>query len=430
MFNVKFYKLMKKITKLLLLSGLLLLGAGNAWALSGGETLYFQVPSAWQEASAKFSVYFYNDNTNAWPDENKFATQLNGMIYTVSVPNETNGTWTTVIIARNAPANTSPNFEWGQSGNISIGSGNFVYGFDYNNTNNGGAPAWYTLNNYSIQFDNSANWTTVKAYTYNGSVTPDLSTYVWPGTVMTENNGLYELTFYAVQGSYIVLDNGDDNTGDGTQTFDEPLGNYKYALSTKNDESKKYDVDITKAITPTANGYATFFDPVNKFYIPEGVSAYTGEYNNVNQTLSLHALLTNPSIVPENTPIVLKASSSTSFDITLSYATAGSVDGTNNLHGTDAEITTPTNAYVLGYQNSTTAFYSFSGNTIPANRAYLQISDGAALAGGIRIIESGNDATSLQNIEASDAAQKFIENGQLFIRKNGIVYDITGRIVK
>ena len=41
-----------------------------------------------------------------------------------------------------------------------------------------------------------------------------------------------------------------------------------------------------------------------------------------------------------------------------------------------------------------------------------------------------NNATDINSIEASEKAVKFFENGQLFIQKNGVVYDMTGRIVR
>ena len=412
---------MKKIYSFLLLSTLLLLGAQNAWALKGGETLYFQVPSAWQDASAKFAAYFYKGETGSF---SAFATQFNGRVYSAIVPTEIDGDWTSVIITRTDPSSETPNFGWGQSDDIVLASGNFLYGFDYSGA---GSPSWHNLYQYSIKFDNNnVNWDAVSAYTWKDGVTADLPVSAsWPGAAMSLNGSLYELTFYAVEGSYIIL----NNNGAGTQTYDQTLGNYKYVPTTAGDDGK-YNVDKFITITPTADGYATFYDPSEKFWTGDGVTAYTGEYNAVSKTLTLKTLLTNPSIIPANTPVVLKASSSAAFDLTLSYATAGTVDGTNNLHGTAAATSTPSNSYVLGYQNSETAFYAFTGATIPANKAYLQINGGAALAGGIRIVEAENNTTAINAVEDEVEAVKFIENGKLLIRKNGIVYDATGCIVR
>ena len=69
--------------------------------------------------------------------------------------------------------------------------------------------------------------------------------------------------------------------------------------------------------------------------------------------------------------------------------------------------------------------------TITPTHAYLHIEGQEIVpnpgAPGIRIIET---ATNIENIEGNETAVKFIENGKLFIKKNGVVYDAVGTIVK
>ena len=73
---------------------------------------------------------------------------------------------------------------------------------------------------------------------------------------------------------------------------------------------------------------------------------------------------------------------------------------------------------------------------VGANKAYIKLNDvpeGNFLAPGVRVIEmnlGANDATDISSIEANEVAHKFIENGKLFIQKNGVVYDMTGRVVR
>ena len=62
--------------------------------------------------------------------------------------------------------------------------------------------------------------------------------------------------------------------------------------------------------------------------------------------------------------------------------------------------------------------------TVPQYRAAYYC---ATSAPELRIIEN---ATNIESIEANETAVKFIENGQLFIKKNGVVYDATGREVR
>ena len=66
--------------------------------------------------------------------------------------------------------------------------------------------------------------------------------------------------------------------------------------------------------------------------------------------------------------------------------------------------------------------------TINSTRAYLHI-DGPEItnAPALRIIET---ATNIENIEANEDAVKFMENGKLYIKKNGVIYNAVGAIVK
>lgn len=85
--------------------------------------------------------------------------------------------------------------------------------------------------------------------------------------------------------------------------------------------------------------------------------------------------------------------------------------------------------YVL-YNNQ---FYLIGGNataTVASTKAHLHVILPPAQQDApeaIRIIEN---ATDIQNIEANEAAVKFIENGKLFIKKNGVVYDAVGAVVR
>ena len=68
--------------------------------------------------------------------------------------------------------------------------------------------------------------------------------------------------------------------------------------------------------------------------------------------------------------------------------------------------------------------------TIAPTKAYLHIADPDPNAPALRIVMAENDATNVENIEANEEAMKFIKNGNLYIRKNGVVYTATGAAVK
>ena len=83
------------------------------------------------------------------------------------------------------------------------------------------------------------------------------------------------------------------------------------------------------------------------------------------------------------------------------------------------------------YILSENQFCLVSGGSVnvPRFRGALWV-DAGGDAPALRVVAAENGATAIDNIEANETAVKFIENGKLFIRKNGVVYDATGAIVK
>ena len=78
-----------------------------------------------------------------------------------------------------------------------------------------------------------------------------------------------------------------------------------------------------------------------------------------------------------------------------------------------------------------------AGSSLPANRAYINMAQVPVYdplsPAPVRIIAISNgedNATNIQNLEANETAVKFFENGQLFIKRNGVVYSATGAVVK
>jgi hypothetical protein len=62
------------------------------------------------------------------------------------------------------------------------------------------------------------------------------------------------------------------------------------------------------------------------------------------------------------------------------------------------------------------------------NKAYLQINTTGAPA---RIRLAFGQTTGVENVEAEAVkAEKFVENGQIFIRRGEAVYNLQGQIVK
>ena len=86
------------------------------------------------------------------------------------------------------------------------------------------------------------------------------------------------------------------------------------------------------------------------------------------------------------------------------------------------------NVYVL----KGNAFLEYVGtNALAANKAYIQLPAAGPNNAPARIRMVINGTTAVENVEAEAVkAEKFIENGQVFIRRGNEVYNLQGQIVK
>ena len=131
---------------------------------------------------------------------------------------------------------------------------------------------------------------------------------------------------------------------------------------------------------------------------------------------------------------------------TISVAESGTAISGNKLKGqtaTGSISSDPANnkyRYVFGYSNeSTYGFYYLNPEgpttsaTIAAGKAYLETTTALTAQNApaiIRILDEENNATSTERIDGKNDAIKFIENGHIYILREGVVYDALGRIVK
>lgn len=200
-----------------------------------------------------------------------------------------------------------------------------------------------------------------------------------------------------------------------------------------NEEGNKH------TISTTADGFATIYYacPIE---LPNGVTAYKGAYSDGVLTLTD---IDRDGYVPASTPVLLHNDDGSNTSIVLTYynGNVSSVTG-NKLHGTSNAITlsgttvdiddvsgTP---YGLGQKNNHAGFYRYANNgTISANKAFLVIDDGASLA-AIRIVREENTTTDVEMFDSTNTSTviKFFENGQLFIKRDGVIYDAIGRKIR
>lgn len=183
----------------------------------------------------------------------------------------------------------------------------------------------------------------------------------------------------------------------------------------------------------TASGqtYGTYVTSHNlDFSEVSGITAYkvTGVESGVIQTTALDE-------VPSGTPILIEtASAGATVNVPFATSTPGAITGNKLKAGANSIVSDEDNyRYVLAVQGGVTGFYKLASATnVPADKAYLEltVAEAAAAPSWIRIVEEDQNATSVENIKANENVVKFIENGKLLIKKDGIVYDALGRVIR
>ncbi|MBP5221278.1 MAG: hypothetical protein J6034_11355 [Bacteroidaceae bacterium] len=147
--------------------------------------------------------------------------------------------------------------------------------------------------------------------------------------------------------------------------------------------------------------------------------------------------------VPENTPLLLNADAGTYF-IKAIGSTSVTVSGNLLKQGAGSLAYNATYVrYVLSVNDNGTGsdasddYAEFkkivdgTPATVPTDKAYLEFSASAFDApSAIRLTDDENGATDINNVKAIEEGVKFFQNGKLFIKKNNVVYDMMGAVVK
>ena len=185
-------------------------------------------------------------------------------------------------------------------------------------------------------------------------------------------------------------------------------------------------------------GWATFASPV-KVAVPSGLTAYKATYSNEggDEQLVLDAV---SGAIPENEGVLLHGEADHVYAFSPTNDAAGDYTG-NALVGcpvrTDITSVAATNdIFCLRYSElySLTGFFIYSGQYIAAGKAYLPLpkAEPSSAPRRIRFVfreEQGTTGFDPTNAEAVPTT-KFIENGQLYIRRGDAVYTIQGVRVK
>ena len=192
-------------------------------------------------------------------------------------------------------------------------------------------------------------------------------------------------------------------------------------------------------------GFATFCGSYNFTINPEDgkvVKAYKAALD--DEAIVLSEL---SGIIPKDEGVILAGTPGASYTINYTTADATAIMTGNKLHGKNtakdaSSLYDSETQYLLVFNKNSNNFVKYTG-TVPAHKAYLLYNfSGSSLdAPTLRLdFDEENNATNLKNLDSTDNAvhsganralgKKFIENGQLLILRDGITYDLLGRIVK
>ncbi len=182
-----------------------------------------------------------------------------------------------------------------------------------------------------------------------------------------------------------------------------------------------YNATDLYTVKTNAYGWASYSNSVD-LAVPASLKAYQGTAI-AGDLLSLSAI----SDIPANTGVFVYGAANTTYFMT--STTASSVV-TSNVIKASVSATDPSTLTGTIYVLHDEALYEYTGtDNIPANKAYMLISAPAGAPKRIRMVI--NDVTAVDNVEAEAVkAEKFVEDGQVYIRRGNEVYNLQGQIVK
>ncbi len=173
--------------------------------------------------------------------------------------------------------------------------------------------------------------------------------------------------------------------------------------------------------------YSTFYDSSVKYALPAGVEAYIATIS--GNDLLMNKIAVAGQTIPANNAVILK-STVNPFTLTVSDATPVTFSDANSLQGTDVAIATPANCYVLSGKSGV-GFYQYTGANLNPHKAYVIFSGSFAPQRMRFIFQEEQNTTTVDNAEAENTQTiKVVENGALYIIKDGVRYNAQGQIVE
>jgi hypothetical protein len=227
----------------------------------------------------------------------------------------------------------------------------------------------------------------------------------------------YSFSFSAMVGTINIYDTELGANIDKSQTY-----NFTIDAGLVNQViSNRFIINYTPyEVTTNAYGLATFSAP-EAVQIPSGLTGWiaTGIAGEYLSLLEINA----EQQTPANTGVILYGAANTDYQLPV-IPSAADLSGANLLRAATVWPAAQGIVYILHGSE----LWEYTGSDFPANKAYLQLpgSNNAPKRISLRF----GQTTALDNIEAGAPAEKFMENGQIFIRRGNEVFNLQGQIVK
>ena len=175
------------------------------------------------------------------------------------------------------------------------------------------------------------------------------------------------------------------------------------------------------SLTLNAYGWATF--SYNKVLdIPAGLTIYTGEYDDAT-ALYLH----EQEYVAANEGVIAKGTANETYYFNLSGNQAAQYNGDNDLKPTGAYAGMKADYDIFVLRDNMLNLLDAEGD-FPVNKAFLPVAKSAGAPA--RISMRFGEATGVENVQAAEKAEKFVQDGQILIRRGEAVYNLQGQMVK
>lgn len=178
------------------------------------------------------------------------------------------------------------------------------------------------------------------------------------------------------------------------------------------------------------NGLATFSSPNYNVVLPENLNVWivTGGLDGDGKLTLEKVVLSAGAILPMKTGFILEGTANKAYSFIKSTDEAATIDNlaSNALLSSDKFADAAKPVYIL----HDSELWLYEGNEFKEGKAFLPASVfGAGAPKRIQMVFAETQAVENVEVEAVKA-EKFIENGQIFIIRGEKVYNVQGQIVK